>query len=80
MRWFTEPLKEMADYRHLLENIKKRMLALNAKHALMTGSGSAVIGLFKDKNDQKEASSDHELSEAGDVIIAETLGKEELKS
>lgn len=63
-----------------LENIKKRMLVLNAKHALMTGSGSAVIGLFKDKNDQKEASSDQELNESGDVIIAETLGKEELKS
>lgn len=24
MKWFTEPLKEMADYRGLLENIKEK--------------------------------------------------------
>ena len=47
--------EEVIDRKDLIENIKQKLINNGAISSLMTGSGSAIYGIFKDKNAAKMA-------------------------
>lgn len=47
--------EEVIDRKDLIENIKQKLINNGAISSLMTGSGSAIYGIFKDKNTAKIA-------------------------
>ena len=47
--------EEVIDRKDLIENIKQKLINNGAISSLMTGSGSAIYGIFKDKNTAENA-------------------------
>ena len=48
MKWFTEPLKEIADYRYLLENIKNRETPVLATGVIDVQKTQMIYALHKE--------------------------------